>query len=570
LKSENGSLRQLIEKNYRLLAVLITSVLMAIIIFSSYQNDQRERSDLLMRDRLFSRLLNIERGEEGQFSTQAGWYQQEIERIDQRRKQETIISIGQLVFMITIYVVLVATIWMRSRVLIRRVIDPLVRMNGLVRLVDKEQFKEAYLSAGRYDEIAKLLGTFIKISQDRESAEIEMQNAVLEAMQANSSKSNFLATMSHEIRTPMNAIVGMVNILEEAENGEKVLNRCEMLSVIKRNGDALMTILNDILDLSKIEAGKMELYQDGFDLYQLCSDVVDTFQVVANERGLEIKMLYGEGVSYSRLGDISMVRRVIMNLFSNAVKFTSQGHVILKVKALPGQSDWVRIEVEDTGKGISPERIDDIFNPFTQEDDSITRQFGGTGLGLNLCKELVKFMGGKLSLTSAIGRGSTFCADIPLAIEVISTDALVAIKKAKLNFLSIKGVKILLAEDSEDNVLLIKTYLERYQVELDLAPNGAEAVEKFKTTQYDLVLMDMQMPVMDGYTAVETIRKIEQDMSKGHTPIYALTAYAFRSDKERSQRVGCDGHISKPVSKELLVGTIKDAISPSDMITSSS
>jgi len=329
------------------------------------------------------------------------------------------------------------------------------------------------------------------------------------------------------------------------------------LRTLQNAGEHLLGLINDILDLSRIESGQLELEQIPFSLKEQIEQAAELYGFRAIEKHLEFAVDFDPTLPEQVIGDPIRFKQIIVNLLGNAFKFTQSGKITLEAKLLSGNADRasVRIAVRDTGIGIPVTKQNSIFEKFTQVDASTTRRFGGTGLGLAICKRLTEMMTGTIRVESTEGQGSAFIFEIPFAISHA-----LAIESKPVQPVAMspgKIIRILLAEDSVDNRTVLSLFLKELAHELSVAENGAEAVDLFKQNDYEIVLMDNQMPVMDGLSAVRAIRLWENEQNRERTPILALTADSMKSDIENSTKAGCDGHITKPVRKATLLEEIR-------------
>jgi two-component system sensor histidine kinase/response regulator len=403
------------------------------------------------------------------------------------------------------------------------------------------------------------IGTQLAQVVKRQRAEEDLQRAKMLAESANRAKSEFLTTMSHEMRTPMNAILGMADLLSESSLIEE---QRDYVEIFQKAGANLLHLIDDILDLSRVESGHLELESIGFDLRALLEKIIEMMALRAKDCGLRLVLDVMPGVPSGLVGDSSRLRQIIINLVGNALKFTERGSVTLHVEPDPGgAAGWLRFDVIDTGIGIAADKTEVIFDRFTQGDSSTTRKYGGTGLGLAISKGLVELMGGRIGCSSEIGKGSNFFLSVPFEIrkDQGSTDdnepAATAIPAAVPAGPQL-AARILIVEDSEFNLILVKAYLKHSGYDLDFAENGKIAVEKTMLWNPHLVLMDLLMPVMDGLEATRVIRQWETETHATRRPIIALTAHATGEGAGGSLEAGCNEHLTKPIKKATLLEAI--------------
>ena len=397
----------------------------------------------------------------------------------------------------------------------------------------------------------------------REQTQKELETSVVAAEAANRSKSAFLANMSHEIRTPLNGILGFTELLIRDEKAT-VEERRDFLQTIQASGKHLLGLINDILDLSKIEAGQYDVEILACQPHQTIAEVVSFLRVPAQEKGLELNCRW-EGLAPATIqSDPGRLKQVLTNLVGNAVKFTEQGRVDIVARIEDADhKPQLAVSVVDTGIGIAQEKLDEIFNPFSQADNTVTRRFGGTGLGLTICRQIAEALGGSVLVESVQGEGSVFTLRIPTGslegVEMVNLSTSDGIgrreEKAVAKKFDLAGIELLLVEDGSTNRKLISLALRRVGVNVTEAENGKIGSDLALAGSFDLILMDMQMPVMDGYTASRLLRDRNLTL-----PIIALTAHAMKGDETKCQDAGCSGYLTKPVDIDALIATVATAV----------
>ncbi|PIS10873.1 MAG: hypothetical protein COT73_06885, partial [Bdellovibrio sp. CG10_big_fil_rev_8_21_14_0_10_47_8] len=399
----------------------------------------------------------------------------------------------------------------------------------------------------------KVHGAITVFRDITEKKEIEqsLQRAEKAALDVSRMKSRFLANMSHEIRTPLNGIIGLTELLANTLLSEEQLQFTQLISA---SGEQLMTIISDILDFSKIEAGKMSLEKVAFDPVRLAHQTLQLMQPRAKQKGISLELKIDSPLPSSVVGDPVRISQVLNNFTGNAIKFTPAGKVIVELKLIKELPDAFELEfsVHDTGIGISEAEQGRLFEPFTQAHESTSRNFGGTGLGLSICKQLTELMGGQIGVDSSPGKGSRFWFQTSLeksiSTPIQKTNPISSLTSSPEQNHTPEKYLVLVAEDNPVNQLITMTYLKDLGYRYDLVENGEQAVDAFKNKKYDLILMDCQMPGVDGYEATARIRKLQ----KTKIPIIAVTAHAMKNEEEKCLNIGMDGILRKPFQRDQL------------------
>lgn len=470
--------------------------------------------------------------------------------------------------------------------IIRSLVKPIEALEEIISEYDGRNYIEHVPGEDRIDELGSLAlgfkrmasqisGNVSTLEERVEERTAELNEALIKASAANRAKSEFLANMSHEIRTPLNGVLGMLDVLRRTPLTQQQLYYTD---IINKSGNNLLTILSDILDLSKIEAGKETLHYAPCDLKNLIQETINLFAASASEKKLELSFEYDPNLPCYFSTDINRIRQIISNLIGNAIKFTPEGSVNINVTGkVNAEYTNIEISVRDTGIGIAQNKIDMIFEKFTQAENSTTRTYGGTGLGLTISRKLAQALGGEIRVQSKLGHGTTFFIHLPLKRvekpEAVNLEDTVPVSekdytpvKTKLNLpkkeknlgASKATLNILVVEDDHYNTEVIKSFLKHEKIQITVAENGLEAVKLHGSQDFDVIFMDVSMPVMNGLKATEIIRENETKNNRDYTPIICLTAHVMEEDRKRFLQSGMDDYLPKPlVRHELLKVTSK-------------
>jgi signal transduction histidine kinase/CheY-like chemotaxis protein len=472
-----------------------------------------------------------------------------ISNLDQVNNQIKIaITTGVLILFISIFISYILTY------IIQKIItNPILELAAISSKISKNKDYSTKINIERDDEIGTLVNSFNNMLGEIDKQNIELTSAKIKAEQSSIAKQQFLANMSHEIRTPLNGIDGMAKLLEKTSLTKE---QQEYNLAIRTSSDNLLVIINDILDFSKIEAGKLTIEKIGFNLKEIINRIINTMSYKTEEKGINLESEIDINISEILIGDPTRINQIIINLLNNAIKFTSKGCVKLKCK-LVGKSpitNTIKFEVIDTGIGVDPKNISKIFENFSQEDESTTRKFGGTGLGLTISKQLIELFNGELKVKSKKGKGTTFYFTVEFPLG--SSKDWLKEEITVTNWESLKHKKVLLVEDNKINQFLATTILKNWKMKVEVAENGLIAIEKLKDQNFDVVLMDMQMPIMGGIEATGIIR----EELKSSIPIIALTARAIKGVDEECFEAGMNDYISKPFNQSELFNKILNLI----------
>ncbi len=458
------------------------------------------------------------------------------------------LKIVSIIFLITFAVIYLLTLFVQKSISI-----PISELTYATLKIAKNNDYSYRVEEEGKDEVALLANSFNEMIAKIETQNVELVKAKDKAESLANAKAQFLSNMTHEIRTPLNGVIGMTDILLGTKLDKK---QQEFLGIVKFSAKNLMVIINDVLDISKINAGKMTFEQETLDINHLLKTIIAGNRGEADKKGLRVTLNVSDEVPKNLLGDSVRLSQIVLNLFTNAIKFTITGGIIIGSKLIEktNREAVIRVFVKDSGVGIARENFDLVFSEFSQERGDTTRKFGGTGLGLSICKKLVEMQGGKMFLESQMGNGSTFSFELKFKINQEKEIKRVIDPEEILN----NGINIdnnqkivLLAEDNEVNQMVVEELLGQWHFNIEVAENGQEAVDMLKEKHYDLILMDVHMPELDGYSAAKMIRD-DMPSPKKDIPIIAMTAAAMDGEAEKCLAAGMNDYISKPFDKNIL------------------
>lgn len=467
-------------------------------------------------------------------------------------------NLKQRYFIMVIILLLISLIlaWTGARLLSNLLMFQFQQIRKRIENPQQSQ-NSSFLALGMPPEFQSLMGSLDKVFEDiiQEKARLLAQEKAIET--SGRLKNLFISSVSHEIRNPLNSLLGIADLLADTElNSEQK----SFVDTFKKSGNHLLSIINDILDLSKIEAGQMIIDESAFNLKEIIEETIDLFKYSAAAKKIDLKFYWDSSLAKIYFSDYQRIRQILTNLLSNALKFTTTGSIT--VSATPNRSyrkGNVLISITDTGMGISSQGLTKLFKPFSQLDNTISRNFGGTGLGLFVTKKLTEILGGEIDVISEVGKGSVFAFTLNLREpknEIADTKDDFGVLHDKTNPQIEVPMNILLVDDLPENLMIMKAYLKKTKHKYSVAENGEVALQMIKENHFDLIFLDIQMPVMDGYTTIAEIRKREHNLSLNETPVIAATAFALKEEEQKCRDSGFTDYIAKPIKKDKFLKTI--------------